>query len=343
MCSLEHGDAMGDINEVSRQGRRTLASGRCAARHIGALGVLLGSFLSCSRPLLLHAPVVAPTQAREPTAVDLEPIAERTRIAGDYAPPGPAAVLTTAMKAELAGRALRGGEPGGYGVRCGLDRFAVRVHANMGDAEEMVALYADLSCEARRTSDGAVVWRGELRGRACAAEPNVFGSDADTTRRLADRAVSDAAREMASDLALRALVLAADPSARVFADEAQLRAGAGLDDTPYGPAALEENEAAIEGAMGAAGERDATMRAAAWNVVAMAAGPGERWSAGESLRLDEDPFVRFVQYKALARLGTAKALALLGAAAEKEEHTLLAEFLHDAIAARGIGLARSRR
>jgi hypothetical protein len=247
------------------------------------------------------------------------------------------------MKAELAGRALRGGEPGGYGVRCGLDRFAVRVHASMTDSEEMVALYADLSCEARRTSDGVVVWRGELRGRTCAAAPNVFGSDADTTRRLADRAVSDAAREMASDLALRALALAADPSARVFADEAQLRAGAGLDDTPYGSAALEENEAAIAGAMRAASERDATMRAAAWNVVAMAAGPGERWSAGDNLRLDENPLVRFVQYKALARLGTAKSIALLDAAAEKEEDALLAEFLHDAIAARGIGLARSRR
>jgi hypothetical protein len=293
--------------------------------------------------MLLHAPVIAPSQARDPTAVDLEPIAERARIDGDYAPPGPTAVLTTAMKAELAGRALRGGEAGGYGVRCSLDRFAVRVHAGMTDSEEMVTLYADLSCEARRANDGAVVWRGELRGRTCAAAPNVLGSDANTTRRLADRAVSDAAREMASDLAVRALALLADPSARVFADEAQLRAGAGLDDTPYGAGALEENEGAVEGAMRASGERDAGIRAAAWNVVAMAAGPGDRWTAGESLRLDEDPFVRFVQYKALARLGTATALAQLGAAADREEHPLLTEFLRDAIATRGIGLGRSRR
>jgi hypothetical protein len=293
--------------------------------------------------MLLHAPVIAPSQARDATTVDLEPIAEHARVDGDYAPPGPTAVLTAAMKAELAGRALRGGEPGGYGVRCGLDRFAVRLHAGMTEGQEMVTLYADLSCEARRTTDGAVVWRGELRGRACAAAPNVLGSDANTTSRLADRAVSDAAREMASDLAVRALALTADPSARVFADEAQLRAGAGLDDTPYGAAALEENGGAVEGAMRSAGERDAALRAAAWNVVAMSTGPGDRWTAGESLRLDEDPLVRFVQYKALARLGTATALAQLGAAADKEEHPLLAEFLRDSIGTHGIGLGRSRR
>jgi hypothetical protein len=275
--------------------------------------------------------------------VDLEPIAERARITGDFASPGPAAVLTAAMKAELAGRALRGGEAGGYAVRCGLDRFAVRFHATMTDSEEMLAVYVDLSCEAKRVSDGAPVWRGELRGRTCAAAPNVFGSDASTTRRLANRALSDAAREMASDLAVRALALAADPSARVFADEAQLRAGAGLDDTPYGAGALEENEAAVASAMQAVGEHEATTRAAAWNVVAMAAGPGDRWVAGGGLRLDEDPLVRFVQYKALARLGTATAIAQLEAAAGKEEHTLLAEFLHDSIASRGVGLARSRR
>ncbi len=298
---------------------------------------------ACSRPLLLDAPVIAPSRSREPTTVDLEPIGQRARLEGDFASPGPAAVLTAAMNAELAGRALRGGEPGGYAVRCELDRFAVRSHSPMTESHEMVALYADLSCEARRTADGATVWRGELRGRTCAAAPNVLGSDTDTTRKLTNRALSDAAREMASDLALRALVLGADPSARVFADEAHQRSGAGLDDTPYGAAALEENEGAVEGAMRATNEKDATIRAAAWNVVAMAAGPGDRWSAGDQLRLDENPLVRFVQYKALARLGSATSLGQLAAAARNEEHPLLAEFLRDALATHGTGLARSRR
>jgi hypothetical protein len=247
------------------------------------------------------------------------------------------------MNAELAGRALRGGEPGGYSVRCELARFAVRSRAPMTESHEMLTLYADLSCEARRASDGAAVWRGELRGRTCASAPNVLGSDADTTRKLANRALSDVAREMASDLAVRALALGADPSARVFPDEEHQRSGAGLDDAPYGAAALEENEAAVEGAMRAMNQNDPMIRAAAWNVVAMAAGPGDSWTAGDQLRLDENPLVRFVQYKALARLGSATSLAQLVGAARNEEHELLAEFLADALASHGTGLARSRR
>ncbi len=299
---------------------------------------------ACSRPILLHAPVVALSHAREPTAVDLEPIAEPTRIDGDFAAPGPAAVLSAAMNAELAGRALRGGEPGGYAVRCSLDRFAMRSHSAMVESDEMLALYVDLSCEARRSSDGSTVWRGELRGRACEAAANVLGSDTSTTPRLLDRAVSDAAREMASDLAVRALALGADASARVFVDDAQQRASAGLDDTPYGAPALEEDEASVAGLTPKLGEHhDAAMRAAAWNVVAMAAGPSDAWVAGDKLRLDEAPLVRFVQYKGLARLGSATAMAQLVAAAAKEEHPLLAEFLRDAIASGGTGLARSHR
>jgi hypothetical protein len=211
------------------------------------------------------------------------------------------------------------------------------------DGEEMLAIYADLSCEARRARDAAVVWRGEIRGRSVASSPNVLGSDASTTPRLVDRALSDAAREMASDLAIRALGLRADPSARVFTDEAQQRATAGLDDTPYGPAALQENAGAVEGAMRAMSEHEGHMRAAAWNVVAMAAGPGDPWLAGDTLKLDENPIVRFVQYKALARLATPGAIAQLRVAAPKEEEELLAELLRDATATGGIGLARARR
>jgi hypothetical protein len=309
----------------------------------GALGVpalglrrLLAAALgvACSaRPLALHAPDIAPGSARDPTVVELEPIAagNAASFGADIAPPGPAAVLTSAIKAELDGRALHGGERGGYRARCTLDRFALRSRSSVLGSEEMLVLYADLSCEAKRREDGAIVWRGEIRGRTAASAPNVLGSDANTTQRLADRATSDAAREMASDLALRALSLRGEPSARVFADEAQLRAEGGLDDTPYGPAALQENPAAVEGAMRGMSEHDATMRAAAWNVAAMAARPGEPWPAPEKVSLDENPLVRFVQYKALARLGTAAASAQLRAAAQKEDEALLVEFLKDGL------------
>jgi hypothetical protein len=275
--------------------------------------------------------------------VELESIAAKGPVVGEFAAPGPAAVLTAAVKSELDGRALHGGEAGGYAVRCALDRFAVRSRSSMTESQEMLALYADLSCEARRAGDGATVWRGELRGRVAEAAGNVLGSDANTRQRLLDRALSDAAREMASDLALRALGLAAEPSARVFADEAQQRAGAGLDDSPYGPAALQERAESVGAAMRGLDEHDAAMRAAAWNVVAMAAGPGDAWLAGETMKLDEDPFVRFEQYKALARLGSATSLRQLRGALDKEEDALLAELVGDALSTQGIGLPRSRR
>jgi hypothetical protein len=213
----------------------------------------------------------------------------------------------------------------------------------MTDNQEMVVLYVDLSCEARRASDSVTVWRGALRGRSCSAAPNILASDTSTTQRLVDRAFSDAAREMASDLAMRALALSCEPSARVFSDETQQRASAGLDDSPYGPAALMENPAAVEGALRSLGEHDATMRASAWNVAAMAAGPGEPWTAGEKISLDEDPMVRFAQYKALARLDTALARRQLAIARDTETDLLLVEFLRDSLATQGLVVARSRR
>ena len=321
------------------------ASTPLAARAL-ASGLLLATLAACSTGLVaLHAPNIAPGTAREPTSVEIEPIIVATAgaVQGDIAPPGPAAVLTSSMKAELEGRSTHGGERGGYRARCALDRFALRARTSMLGSEEMLVLYADLSCDVKRIQDGSVVWRGEIRGRAAASAPNVLGSDASTTQRLADRATSDVAREMASDLAMRALALLGEPSARVFADESQLHAEAGLDDTPYGAAALQENPAAVEGAMRALNEHDAMMRAAAWNVAAMAAGPGDPWPAAEKVSLDDDPLVRFVQYKALARLGSSAALDQLRGAAQKEEESLLAEFLKDSLASGGVGVSRSRR
>jgi hypothetical protein len=312
-----------------------------AARTLGAVA-FAASVGACGSGLLaLNAPNVAPGTARAPTPVDIEPISDASprAVVGDFAPPGPAAVLTTALRADIAGRALGGGEPGGYKVRCALDRFAVRWRAALGGTE-LLLVYADVSCEARRGSDGAVVWRGEVRGRSAAAGPNIISSDANVTQRLADRALSDASREMAGDIAVRALGLTGEASARVFGDEGQLHDTGGLDDTPYGAAALAEGPAAVEGAMRALGEHDAVMRAAAWNVAAMAAGPGDPWNAGATMKLDDDPLVRFVQYKALGRLGGAAAMARLEQALAREDDPLLAELLRDAIASHGLGIAR---
>jgi hypothetical protein len=264
-------------------------------------------------------------------------------VQGDFAPPGPAAVLTAAMTQELTGRALTGGEAGGYTVRCALDRFATRSEMRVTESAELMALYVDLSCEARRTRDGVAVWRGELRGRAVAEASNVLGSNVGVKERLVNRVLSDAAREMASDLALRALGLGAVPSSRVFADEGQQRSSSGLDDTPWGAAALEENAAAVERAMHTLDTRDTTLRAGAWNVVAMAAGPEDPWVAREKLVLDDEPLVRFIQYKALARHGGDVALGELRSAAEKEADGLLVELLRDSLGSGGIGVARSKR
>src|SRR5579859_6203422 len=85
-----------------------------------------------SGPLVLHPPECTPATARTMgTPVDMEPIARRARgdtmlVPAPIAPPGVEAVLTSGMSSELRARALRGGEPGGYVVRCTLDRFAIR-------------------------------------------------------------------------------------------------------------------------------------------------------------------------------------------------------------------------
>jgi hypothetical protein len=298
---------------------------------------------ACGGTQTLHAPNVVQSLAREPTPVSLDPIAPGAAVQDDFASPGPAAVLTAAMAQELAGRGLTGGEPGGYQVRCRLDRFATRSETSVTESEQTVVVYADLSCEAHRAPDGAAVWRGELRGRACQRGRNVLGSSTGVKATLVDRAFSDAAREMASDLAVRALALHALPSTRAFADEDQQKTASGLDDSPWGPAALSETPAGVERAMRSLDPHDATLRAAAWNVVALAVGPGDPWPTGEKVALDDDALVRFVQYKALARLGSAGAMAQLRGALPTESDGLLAEMLRDAIASGGIGVARSRR
>jgi hypothetical protein len=311
-------------------------------RRLPALAVSL-LLAACGGALSLHAPGVAPAVAREPTRVDLDPIDTRPgAVVGGFSAPGPAAVLTAGMQQELAGRALTGGDPGGITVHCTLGRFAIRTEERVTESAELLALYVDLACEARHTRDGSVFWRGELRGRTCAEGANILGGTLGVTQRLVDRALSDASRETASDLALRALGLRAMPSARAFPDEAEQKVTSGLDDTPWGPSALGENPASVAHAMKTLDPRDVALRAAAWNVVAMAAGPTDPWTAGPTLTLDEAPLVRFVQYKALARHGTPDALAQLRAAADRESDSVLAELAHDALASGGIGMPRAR-
>ncbi len=314
-------------------------------RALAPVLLCVGASACGASPVALHAPECAPAAARAaPTQVQVEPMqtSPKSRIASPVAflPPDPAPVLTSALSSELGGRALHGGEPGGYVARCSLDRFAIRSHANLSATHALTVLYVDLGCEVMRALDRKRVFRGELRGRAATTSATLFAGDAGSMETRANRMLSDAAREMASDLAVRALGLEGTPSARVFPNEDASQRLAGIDDTPLGASALGESPASVVGALAALRNGDTATRAAGWNVAAMAAGPGDPWLAGPSLILDDDPYVRFYQYKALARSGTAEGLAELRRALGEEEEALLAEFIGDSLASSGIGLAR---
>jgi hypothetical protein len=73
----------------------------------------------------------------------------------------------------------------------------------------------------------------------------------------------------------------------------------------------------------------------------MTAGPDGPWFAS-AVAFDEDPLVRFYQYKALARQGSASALAQIKDELSREEEAWLAELAKDALATGGIGLPRRR-
>jgi hypothetical protein len=317
------------------------------------LRVLATSFVlplaACGSTVSLHAPVIATSASRmAPVRIDLEPIVMGRGADGGissgqarFTEPDPAAVLTSGMAAELAGRALHGTDAATFVVRCTLDRFALRTQSNLPGTRDYAVLYVDLTCEAERASDRAVVWRGALRARTAASGGNAFRRDTAMLQRLADRTVSDAARELASDLAVRALGLVSAPSARVFADETERASLGGIDDTPIGAAALIESAEKAASMLEALHDGDATIRAAAWNVIALAAGPGDPWPLGDVFTTDDDLLVRFFQYKALARQGSARQLAQLHAARLKEDEPLLAELADDAQATGGIGFART--
>ena len=322
---------------------------RPARARVTIAAVALAAGAGCGgAAVTLHSPSIAASTARSGGArIDFEPMTTHPAAAASIAARGgfgrcdPAAVLTSGIQAELGGRALRDGDPHGYVVRCALERFALRTQSNVAGTRAYAALYVDLACEAESGTDRAMVWRGAVHARDAATGGGTFGREPATMQRLVDRLVSDATRELASDIAVRALGLSGEPSARVFADEAERAEQAGIVDAPGGLGALSESADAAALATKALHHADPLLRAAAWNVIAMAAGPGERAAFSTPFALDEDILVRFYQYKALGRLASAEALAQLRAAATKEEESLLADLARDAVATDGIGFART--
>jgi hypothetical protein len=314
---------------------------------LAALAVLAFLVLpACASPMALHAPTLAPAgQRSDATTIDLAPITAAPSLSGvslgsgDWTLTDVAAVVTSGMASELRARTLKGGAR--FAVRCTLDRFALRKESDMTQTHLSGALYADLSCEASR-ADGTPVWRGELRGRGAATGSSVLSSDDTVMQRLADRMTSDVTREMTSDLVVRALGLESTPSQRVFESDEALHQVAGVDDLPLGALAVGESPARIPPMLATAAGLEVGARAALWNAVAISVGPGDAWPAGEKLALDEEDFVRFYQYKALARLASDRALAQLREAGDREPSSLLAELVADALSTGGIGMARRR-
>ncbi|MEO6418909.1 MAG: hypothetical protein ABIP39_05855 [Polyangiaceae bacterium] len=308
--------------------------------------------MGCSKSTIaLHAPNCPPSQARtDATRVEIEPISivgdAHPEVPGDwkFAPPGPAHVLTGGMSTELLARALEGGEQGGYVAHCRLDRFAMRTKTETTIGRTLASLYVDLACDVNRKADKAIVWRGALRGRGIsAADSSVFLNDDQMLQSLADRLMSDVSRELASDLAVRVLALKTKSSGRVFANEAAEREGAGINDTAMGGAALSESQESAKAASSSLRDPDPMVRAAAWNVIAMASAPDEEWVGGIDDRIDDDAFVRFYQYKAFARHGSRATLSALRRALRAEPQPLLEEFLKDILSGEGLVVRGGRK
>jgi hypothetical protein len=301
---------------------------------------------ACGGAITLHPPTCAPSAARQPTPVSVEPITPRADATRDstvsWGHPTASEVVTAAIKSELAARALEGGEPGGYRVRCTLDRFALRSFPRFAGTGAVVVLYIDLGCDVDRALDHGDVWKGALRGRAIASATAAPATDSGLVQTLVDRTLSDASREIASDLAVRVLGLGGVPSARVFADEAARSRTAGIDDSPFGQAALAETIDRAEGKLAlSTRDLDPATRAGAWNAIAMAAGPGDPVYAGQ-IKPDEEAVVRFYQYKALARAMNPASLTRLRGLATRDEEPYLAELANDALATGGLGVPRRR-
>jgi hypothetical protein len=303
-----------------------------------------------STPLALHAPqTVASASDAGATPIDFERIT-MPKIANpivkgdlDFAPSSPADVLTSAIGSELRARTFHGGDRAGYVVKCRLDRFAFRTDTELRYA--LAILYVDMNCNVDTKSDGSLVWRGELRGRGiAAARKNEFDHEDEMWQAFADRAMSDVTRELASDIAVGALDLHGSATVRSFANDDTEKATTSVNDGPLGPVALAEDVAQTKRvAVPELKSRFSAVRATAWNAVALASFPDEPWIGGIDTVLDEDAYVRFFQYKALARHGSRATVLEVRRAYKKESQDLLKEFLKDLVASDGLTFPRQAR
>lgn len=303
-----------------------------------------------STPLALHAPqTVASANDVGSTPIDFEPITmpktANPIVKGDldFAPPSPADVLTSAIGSELRARTFHGGDHAGYVVKCRLDRFAFRTDTELRYA--LALLYVDMNCNITKKSDASLAWRGELRGRGiAAAKKNEFDHEDDMWQAFADRAMSDVTRELASDIAVGALGLQGSATVRSFANDDTEKATSSVNDGPLGPVALAEDVGQTKRmAVPELNSRFSAVRATAWNAVALASFPDEPWIGGIDTVLDEDAYVRFFQYKALARHGSRATMLEVRRAYKKENQDLLKEFLKDLVASDGLTFPRDAR
>jgi hypothetical protein len=298
----------------------------------------------------LHEPqTVASVNESGATPIDFEAISlpktANPIVKGDlnFAPPSPADVLTGAIRNELRRRSFHGGNPAGYVVKCRLDRFALRTDTELRYA--IAILYVDLNCNVDNKNDGTLAWRGELRGRGvAAAKKNEFDHEDEMWQAFADRTMSDVTRELASDIAVGALDLRGSATLRSFANDDTEKATTSVNDGALGPVALSEDPSqAKRFAVPELKSRFSMVRATAWNAVAMASFPDEPWIGGIDTVLDEDAYVRFFQYKALARHGSRATLLEVQRAHKKETQDLLKEFLKDLVASDGLTFPRTAR
>lgn len=308
--------------------------------------VLTGGASACSpRPIEPRVPTLAAEVARGEGALALEPILPATSPSAIRATPplagaDPAAALTAGIRTELAARAFRGGATGGYTARCRLGRFALRRTEDKTHA--LALLYVDLECATQRRADGALVWRGALRGRAASSAMKAhFDDDDRMNQRLLDRLMSDVTRELASDLGVRVLGLRGSTTRRRFADAEAERASSGYDDSELGDRALAATPDAARAVRAELQAPDKQRRAAAWNAIAMAAAPDGPWLAGVDTVFDRDAVVRFYQYKALARHASPATLRELKLASSRDKSATLKEFLGDLGATGGLPLRPS--
>ena len=334
----------------SRNGARDSVRSKNAL-FLAKFGIFSFFIAGCaSTPIVLNEPqTVASANVAGATPIDFEPITlpkkDEAIVKGDldFAPPPPNDVLTASIASELRMRGFRGGDAGGYVIKCRLDRFAFRTDTELRYA--IALLYVDLNCSVTKKSDASLAWRGELRGRGiAAARKNEFDHEDTMWQAFADRTMSDVTRELASDIATGALELRGTPSMRAFANEDAEKAATGVNDSPLGPVALAEDVAQTKRlAVPELKSRFSAVRAVAWNAVALASFPDEPWIGGIDTVLDEDAYVRFFQYKALARHGSRATLLELRRAHKKESQDLLKEFLKDLVASDGLTFPRQAR